>query len=399
MSTTADHDKCYLNNLGILCAAGNSADELRSALIEQQDYFSLSDDFGTETTQRLGLCRKNLPEIPLTDVKWHSRNNQLALAALSQIMPDVKKAIEQYGHSRIGIIVGTSTSGIAEGEVAIRSLVQQDEIPSDYDYCVQEMGGTADFIAQMLGTTGPVYGISTACSSGAKALTSARRLIRAGICDVVIAGGVDSLCRLTVQGFNSLEAVSQQVCNPFSTNRDGINIGEGAALFLVSREPRGVELCGVGESSDAHHISAPDPSGQGAVACMTAAVKDAGLAVVDIDYVNLHGTATVLNDQMEASAMHQVFGNDTPCSSTKALTGHTLGAAGAVEAGICWLLLNQEKNCQLPVHCWDGIRDPELPEINLIQAATVNNAEEVNYVVSNSFAFGGNNISLLLGRI
>ncbi len=259
------------------------------------------------------------------------------------------------------------------------------------------MGGTAQFIARELKVHGPVYGISTACSSGAKALAAARRLIRAGICDAVIAGGVDTLCRLTVNGFSSLEAVSDTPCNPFSQNRNGINIGEGGALFLVSGERSGIELAGVGEGSDAHHISAPDPTGSGAMRCMSAAIKDAAVTPSEVGYVNLHGTGTELNDQMESLAMYEVFGGKTLCSSTKSFTGHTLGAAGAVEAGICWLVLSEEGRGVLPVHLWDGVYDPALPRLNLVDENSVLN-DPLRYALSNSFAFGGNNISLLLGN-
>ncbi|MCK4675631.1 MAG: beta-ketoacyl-[acyl-carrier-protein] synthase II, partial [Gammaproteobacteria bacterium] len=281
---------------------------------------------------------------------------------------------------------------------AIRQWVRTSEIPSYYDYGLQEMGATAQFVARVLGLQGPAYGISTACSSGAKALAAARRLIRAGICDAVIAGGVDTLCQLTVHGFSSLEAVSDSRCNPFSKNRNGINIGEGAALFLLTAQADGVELTGVGEGADAHHISAPDPSGAGAIRCMTEALKDAAVAAAEVGYVNLHGTATTLNDQMESLAMFEVFGSDTWCSSTKPFIGHTLGAAGAVEAGICWLALESGSDSLLPVHIWDGIVDPDLPSLKLVASDSVLEVP-LRYALSNSFAFGGNNISLLLGRI
>ena len=336
--------------------------------------------------------------MPLSHEKWHSRNNQFALAALKQFKGEASDVIDRFGASRVGVIIGTSTSGIAESESAIEQWVQNGKAPDDYDYSVQEMGATAQFVAEMLGVVGPVYSISTACSSGAKALAAARRIIRAGICDAVIAGGVDTLCQLTVRGFSSLEAVSENRCNPFSKNRNGINIGEAAALFLVTTQARGVELSGVGEGSDAHHISAPDPSGAGAVRCMTGALHDAGLEAADVDYVNLHGTATTLNDQMESLAMQEVFGLDTLCSSTKPFTGHTLGAAGALEAGICWLTLKDDANDLLPVHVWDGVRDPELPCINLVTEDS-QLERPLDYVLSNSFAFGGNNISLILGRV
>ena len=260
------------------------------------------------------------------------------------------------------------------------------------------MGACAQFIAEVLDVQGPVFGISTACSSGAKALASARRLIRAGICDAVIAGGVDTLCRLTVNGFSSLEAVSDELCNPFSINRKGINIGEGAALFLLSEQAQGVELCGVGEGSDAYHISAPDPGGSGAIRCMSGALHDAGIGAEQVGYVNLHGTATPLNDKMESLAVEKVFGLEVPCSSTKPFTGHTLGAAGAVESGICWLLLEAAEQSLLPPHLWDGQADPELSPVKLIAAGS-SPQQPLNYALSNTFAFGGNNISLLLGRL
>ncbi|MCZ6579237.1 MAG: beta-ketoacyl-ACP synthase [Gammaproteobacteria bacterium] len=389
---------CYLNALGMLCSSGDSTAEVKRGLLSGQTRLTASDAFSAGKILQLGLYQGDLPSVPLPDKKWHSRNNQFALAALNQIESEVADAIDHYGALRVGVIIGTSTSGVAEAEFAIKQWVRGDEVPPGYDYGLQEPGATAQFIASVLKIKGPTYGISTACSSGAKALAAARRLIRANICDAVIAGGVDTLCQLTVSGFSSLEAVSESRCNPFSKNRKGINIGEGAALFLVTSEVRGVELSGVGEGSDAYHISAPEPSGAGAVRCMTSALDDGSVAATEVGYVNLHGTATALNDQMESLAMQQVFGLDTLCSSTKPFTGHTLGAAGAIEAGICWLTLEAGDSELLPVHVWDGIRDPELPYINLVSPGS-RLQSPLRYVLSNSFAFGGSNISILLGRI
>lgn len=390
--------KCYLNALGLLCSAGDSVAAVKNSLLSQQANLTVSDAFSRGTPLPLGLYQGELPDVPLAENKWQSRNNQFALAAVNQIKINIDAAIERYGVRRVAVIIGTSTSGIAESEPAIRQWAQTSEVPEYYDYRLQEMGATAQFVAKILGAQGPVYGISTACSSGAKALAAARRLIRTGICDAVVAGGVDTLCQLTVHGFSSLEAVSDSPCNPFSKNRNGINIGEGAALFLVTAEAEGVELTGVGEGSDAHHISAPDPTGAGAIRCMTEALKDADVAPDEVGYVNLHGTATALNDQMESLAMFEVFGSDTWCSSTKPFTGHTLGAAGAVEAGICWLTLENKATALLPVHVWDGIADPDLPQLKLVTSDAVLESS-LRYALSNSFAFGGNNISLLLGRI
>ena len=390
--------KCYLNTMGLLCSAGGSPAALKNSLLTQQTNLTVTDSYSKGTPLPLGLYHGELPDISLPENKWHSRNNQFALAAVEQIKTEIDTVIKRYGVHRVAVIIGTSTSGIAESEPAIRQWALTSEIPPYYDYGLQEMGATAQFVATVLGVQGPVYGISTACSSGAKALASARRLIRSGICDAVIAGGVDTLCQLTVHGFSSLEAVSDSPCNPFSKNRKGINIGEGAALFLVTAEATGVELNGVGEGADGYHISAPDPTGSGAIRCMTAALKDAAVAPGEVDYVNLHGTATPLNDQMESLAMSEVFGADTWCSSTKPFTGHTLGAAGAVEAGICWLALENDATPLLPIHLWDGVADPALPSIKLV-APDSRSKSVLRYVLSNSFAFGGNNISLLLGRI
>jgi 3-oxoacyl-[acyl-carrier-protein] synthase-1 len=390
--------KCYLNALGILCCSGDSSAAVKQGLLSGQTKLSVSDAFSAGRLLPLGMYQGDLPPVPLPDKKWHSRNNQFALAALNQIRAEVEDAIDRFGALRVGVIIGTSTSGIAEAEAAIGQWVRSGEVPPGYDYGLQEVGATAQFITRVLDTKGPTYGISTACSSGAKALAAARRLIRAGICDAVIAGGVDTLCQLTVSGFSSLEAVSESRCNPFSKNRKGINIGEGAALFLVTSEAQGVELSGVGEGSDAYHISAPEPSGAGAVRCMSGALNDAGVSAAEVGYVNLHGTATALNDQMESLAMQEVFGLDTLCSSTKPFTGHTLGAAGAVEAGICWLTLDGNDSDLLPLHIWDGVRDPELPSINLVSPES-SLTSPLRFVLSNNFAFGGSNISLLLGRI
>ena len=386
---------CYLNALGILCAAGDCADAVQQNLLSGKPALTRIDAFGAGRVVPLGIYHGDLPELPLPQRRWQSRNNRFALAALQQIETQVAAAIGRYGADRVGVVIGSSTSGIAESGAAVRHWVEQGVAPDTYDYTVQEMGACAQFVAELLDVGGPVYGISTACSSGAKALATARRLLRADLCDAVIAGGVDTLCDLTVMGFSSLEAVSDSPCNPFSQNRDGINIGEGAALFLVSLEAGGVCLSGVGENSDAHHISAPEPSGASAARCMNAALEDAGVAAADVDYVNLHGTATPLNDQMESLAMAQVFGPDTPCSSTKPFTGHTLGAAGAVEAGICWLSLAGDGDGWLPAHLWDGVRDPGLPALNLV-SGQAGNGSRPRRILSNSFAFGGNNISLVL---
>ena len=391
--------KCYLNSMGILCSAGDSIQALKTSLINQKPSLTHSSEYCLDNESvPLGIFNGELPAIALEDNQWQSRNNQFALKALQQIQTSAQTAIDKYGSERVGVIIGTSTSGIAESETMFKELNLTGLVLTNYDYKAQEMAATANFLAKVLEIRGPSYSISTACSSGAKALASAKRLIQSGICDAVIAGGVDTLCNLTVQGFQSLESVSRKQCNPFSRNRDGINIGEGGALFLVTSEPKGVELCGVGESSDAHHISAPDPTGKGAINCITAALHDAEIEPKTIDYINLHGTATPLNDYMESIAIHTIFGSHVYCSSTKPFVGHALGAAGALEAGICALALGIEGECFFPVHLWDEIQDDELPKLNLVQKNQIH-YKSIKYVLSNSFAFGGNNISLILKQV
>jgi len=243
--------------------------------------------------------------------------------------------------------------------------------------------------------------ISTACTSSARALMSAQRLLDLGMCDAVLCGGVDSLCKLTLNGFSALEAVSEQRCNPFSANRNGINIGEAAVLFLMSKtagSSQPIALLGSGASSDAHHISAPEPTGRGARQAMHKALSRAGLQPQQISYLNLHGTATQHNDAMESLAVTALFPQGVPCSSTKPMTGHTLGAAGALEAAFCWLSLSADNHEHvLPPHVWDGQPDPKLPALHWVTPTDHLTSIAPRYLMSNSFAFGGNNVSLIIG--
>jgi 3-oxoacyl-[acyl-carrier-protein] synthase-1 len=330
---------------------------------------------------------------------YDCRANRLLLAALQQIEPTLKDLMEQYGLQRTGVVIGTSTSGIAEGERAIATFHQTGEMPDTYHYKQQELGAQAAFLAQHLGIRGPAFTLSTACSSSANALAAARRLLRLDLCDLVLAGGADALCGTTLMGFQALELISKtQRCNPFSRNRDGILIGEGAALFLMCREEGPIALLGVGASSDAHHISAPDPGGAGAFVAMASALRDAGVPAQAVDYINLHGTGTRQNDAAEGHAVWRLFGEGVPCGSSKGGTGHCLGAAGAIEAGLCWLTLSDlNPEGRLPPHVWDGIADPEMASLTFVQPGHRSD-KPPQYCLSNSFAFGGNNVSLLLGH-
>ena len=236
--------------------------------------------------------------------------------------------------------------------------------------------------------------VSTACSSSAHALASARALLASEVCDAVVAGGTDSLCALTLHGFDSLQALDREHSRPFSVHRRGLNLGEGSALFLVTREAGPVILRGVGQTTEAHHMSAPDPEGHGAAAAMQAALDDAGRRGDEIAYVNLHGTGTGTGDAMESRAVARIVGADTLCSSSKPQVGHTLGAAGAMEAGFCWFLLTASAGKgRVPPHRFDGAYDPELSRLRL---AKVGDSVPVGPVLTNSFGFGGNNCSLVL---
>jgi len=244
------------------------------------------------------------------------------------------------------------------------------------------------------------YTVSTACSSSAKVFACARRLIAAGFADAAIVGGADSLCQMTVNGFNALQLLSASPCLPFSANRSGITLGEGAALFLLTPEPADIALLGVGESSDAHHMTSPDPEGLGAQRAMTAALEDAACGPEDVMYINLHGTASSLNDQAEAVGIAGIFGEETvPCSSTKGLTGHMLGAAGGCEAAFLCLQLDPALDTGLlPVHAWDGMYDPALPRLRFVTPGMPRPTGTHPAMLSNSFGFGGSNVALLLGR-
>ena len=332
--------------------------------------------------------------------EFDCRNNRLAQLGMEQdgFADAVRAAVTKYGADRVGVLMGTSTSGILQTELAYR---RRDPVtgalPDDFVYAkTQNTFSVADFTRSYFDLSGPAVAISSACSSSAKVFGSARRMIETGLIDAAIVGGVDSLCLTTLYGFNSLGLLSQQACRPYDAERDGISIGEAAAFALLERVPvnlgeNAVLLLGIGESSDAYHMSSPHPEGLGAKMAMESALKMAGLEAADIDYINLHGTATQTNDSAESKAINAVFGSYTPCSSTKGATGHTLGAAGGIEAVICALAL---QNNLLPGGLNTHEVDPALGLNYLLQ----NEERPITYVLSNSFGFGGTNCSLIFGR-
>jgi 3-oxoacyl-[acyl-carrier-protein] synthase-1 len=310
----------------------------------------------------------------------------------------VAAAREKYGAARIGVFMGTSTSGMLQAELAYR---RRDPVtgalPPDFRYAqTQNSFSLADFVRRYLGLTGPAFVVSSACSSSAKVFGHAARLMAAGVCDAAVVGGVDSLCLTTLYGFHSLGLTSRAPCRPYALDRDGISIGEGAGFALLekpgaTRASGATLLLGVGESCDAYHMSSPHPEGAGAKLAMRQALASAGLAPADIDYVNLHGTATKANDASEDQAVFDLFGGATPVSSTKGSTGHLLGAAGITEAIISLLAIEQS---MLPGGMHTQALDPALRCHYLTDTGDA----RVTRVLTNSFGFGGSNCSLVLGN-
>jgi len=329
---------------------------------------------------------------------WDCRNNRLAWLALQQdgFLQQAQRAVARYGASRVAVFLGTSTSGIACTEMAYAESARESQLsklPAWYDYPhTHNIHSVSAFVAQVTGASGPTHTISTACSSSAKVFATASRALRAGLCDAAIVGGVDTLCLTTLFGFHALQLVSPEPCRPADADRSGISIGEAGGFALL--EPAGDPTCGwllgAGESSDAYHMSSPDPAGRGAMAAMQQALTRAGKEASEVDYVNLHGTGTWVNDAAEDTAVSGLLGTDTPCSSTKGWTGHTLGAAGITEAVICLLCLQDDF---LPRSLNTRTLDPDLRANILMHSGN----RPLRTALSNSFGFGGTNCSLLLG--
>ena len=392
---------CAIEAVGMVNALGPDLDEIwPRVLAGDQSAFAPRPELAAGKDWPCAAVADGwLPEIPAALSRYACRNNRFTLAALAPIEAVVRDAIVSFGEDRVGVVMGTSTSGSLECEASILHEYAHGSHLPQFRYEQLELGGTAGFLAEHLDLRGPAFSVSTACSSGARALASARMLLALDLCDAVIAGAADSLCALTTHGFASLKAVAPGITNPFSRNREGLTLGEGAALFLVTRRSQGIQLLGVGESTEAHHISSPDPEGNGAIASMQGALDDAGLEASAVAYLNLHGTGTRLNDSMESRAVDRVLGTQVPCSSTKSLVGHCLGAAGAIEIGLCWRALQDQHGGPLVLmpHRYDGEPDPELPPIRLTSVGDTAETPDPAVVMSNSFGFGGNNCTLVLG--
>jgi 3-oxoacyl-[acyl-carrier-protein] synthase I len=322
------------------------------------------------------------------------RNNRLAAFALEQdgFLDAVAACVRRHGARRVGVFMGTSTAGVHHTELAYRARTGE-ALPDWFQQrYTQNIYSIADFVTRRLSLRGPALAISTACSSSAKVFAAARRALAAGICDAALVGGVDSLCLTTLYGFNSLQLISADICRPADRARNGISIGEAAGFALLDpAADRGLRLLGYGETSDAYHMSSPDPQGSGAAAAMLAALAMAKLPASEVEYINLHGTGSVANDMAECRAICTVFGTQTPCSSTKGWTGHTLGAAGIVESVISLLAL---AHGFLPRSLNTLHKDP-LVEAGILLGTR---AAPLRHVLSNSFGFGGSNCSLLFGK-
>lgn len=384
-------------------ALGHGSRATLDALLQRRSGLRPCDFMDVDMDTYIGRV-EGLEDIALTSeqvgdlASYDCRNNRLAWLALEQdgFAQAARAARERYGAHRIAVIIGTSTSGILETELAYRRRDASGALPAPLRYAqTHEMSSVAEFCRRHLGLSGPCLSISTACSSSAKVFASAQRMIAAGVCDAAVVGGVDSLCFTTLYGFASLELVSTQACRPGDAARDGISIGEGAGFALLQRRnvaPEAIALLGYGESSDAYHMSTPHPEGLGAELAMRSALHRASMDAAAIDYINLHGTASKTNDAAEDQAVSRVFGASTPCSSTKGWTGHTLGAAGITEAVISALCI---EHGFVPGALNTHVIDPAFHSRIILE----NQTRPVTAVLSNSFGFGGNNCSLLFGRI
>ena len=332
------------------------------------------------------------PALPASLSAWDSRTTRLAVAGLDEILPALSRAIARHGADRVALVVGTTTSGLGRTEDAYHEMKRTGALPADYELHRQHsFGAMMEALRRVTGIGGPCFAVSTACSASAKAAGCAQRLLATGAADAVLVGGVDALSQTTLRGFHSLQILSPVFCRPLSTERRGINIGEGAAYLLIEREgDAGAHLLGVGESSDAHHMSAPDPTGEGARTAMAAALAQAGLPADEVDYINAHSPGTKLNDLSEGLAITALFGARVPVASTKGYTGHLLGAGGATEAVFSIVAVEQgwipRSVGADPVDAGLGMNVP-----------TARVDTPCRNVLSNSFAFGGSNVSLLFG--
>lgn len=382
----------YLSSPSVVCSLGDNLKDIFANMYDKKSGLQKDNSF-LDKSIYLGKITSSLATIDQKNIDFKTRTNEILLTALLQMDTQIQKAIKKYGKDKIGVVIGTTTTGIEENFELFKNFAKKDKWDLTlYNNERQSLSNPADFVKDFYSLSSFSYGISTACTSGAKALIIAKRLIDLDICDCVICGGVDSINTLTINGFNSLGLLSENISNPLSKNRDGINIGEGAAIFLASKdEISDVVLSSFHTNCDAYHITQPDTTAKMPILAIKQALLKSNLQ--SVDYINLHATGTLANDSMESLAFYETLPN-VYCSSTKPFIGHTLGAAGAIEAAFCHELISKKYTKLLP-HLYDGKYDDSLHLIKLVQTDEI---VEVNSALSSSFAFGGDNAILLLRR-
>ena len=379
-----------------MCAAGNSLEELWNSVITKNQ--SGIKKVKACDNQDFYAARIENSLLKPSSARYDMRIMQIEELALNQIADDIETAKKRFGKDRIAVCIGSCDNGTEFSVAGHKQYFETDQFPKDYNIEIQGADYVSTFIAEKYDISGPVNTFSTACSSSAGATIKAAELIMSDLVDTAIVGGVDIASNTVLLGFNALEAVSPEITNPFSKNRCGITLGEAGVFYILSKEPlnpnqKKVELLGWGESADAYHMTSPDPSGEGAKKAILSALKSAKISKNDVDYINLHGTGTKFNDSMESKAVDSVFGDyKVPVSTTKPVTGHTLGAAAALELAICYSAIN---NVELPLQVWDKQKDAELPELNFVDEGT-DFKKPVKICLSNSFAFGGANACLVI---
>lgn len=378
----------YINAYDGICSLGSNKNEIMKNIINCSTSITAnqiqSKNFMVGTIKHLNDFNDDIKEI------YKTRTNLILYNLLQSLKSPLNELFAKYSKERIAVIIGTTTAGVEENYKSMQKIAPK------LFFTRNSLSNASEFVKDYLGLKSLAFSVSCACTSGAKVFIEAARLINSNMCDAVICGGVDSLNTLTLYGFDSLEILSQKNSIPFSNNRDGINISEGAALFILSKDIADIKLKGFAANNDAFHITKPNENFSAQKDAILNALKMSNLKPTDIDYINLHGTGTYANDKMEANLINNIF-NNSYCSSTKGLMGHTLGAAGALEALICAQVLTQSienGNSNLPPHYYDDMYDKNLPPINLIKS---NIKKEVKNSLSLSFAFGGDNSAIILG--
>ena len=401
----------FLSKPGVMSCAGKNIDELWNSVV-QGNQAGIGRAVACNGDEFFAARIKD-SELKASSARFDMKIMRIEEAALEQISDDIKAAVEKFGAERVAVCVGSCDNGTEFSLAGHRKYFADGEFPKDYSLEIQGADYVSTFIAEKFGIKGPCNTFSTACSSSAGAIIKAAEMILAGLVDAAVVGGIDIASDTTLVGFDALEAVSSEITNPFSKNRHGITLGDGAAFFVLAKdavvEPvettrATIKLLGWGESADAYHMTSPDPSGAGAEKAIRRALESAHISAADVGYINLHGTGTKFNDSMEAKAVTSVFAAENPkvpVSTTKPVTGHTLGAAAALELSICWAaLVNQKKGeKKLPLQVWDGVQDDELPVLNIVsKKADSFSSEKLKVCLSNSFAFGGANACLVIGE-